>query len=211
MTDNAFLFFAAIIIAVIAQQVLSWLKQHNKKTTYKIVWPVILIYWIGLGLVILVGGVLSLGQDKIPQAVSSIALSVGLTLSGIAQLLERDRLRNVGVGILSIGPIVSGVNFIQSGSPLEGMIFLALGLGILISVAQGWPGGVGQMVIGAVVLGSSAILLINAWRMSATQVDFAAAAVGAIMLMLGLGAIIGGGITVIGSIKKSSVAALPSE
>ncbi len=158
-SDNPLFLFAAIIVGVVTQQVLGWLKQHGKKTAYAIARPVVLIYWIGLGLVMIIGGAVQIDQGHLLPGIGGISLGLGLMLSGLGQTLDRGRLKTVGVVAISAGPMVSGVSFIQSGNALGGMIALALGLGILVSALKGWPGGVGQVVIGAVILGSSVMLL----------------------------------------------------
>jgi hypothetical protein len=157
-TDNTSVFFAAIVVGIVAQQVLAWLKQRDKTTAYTIARPMVLSFWIALGLVMIIGGATQLGEGNLLPGVSGIALGLGLMLSGLGQTLDRSWLKAIGVVVLSIGPVVSGVSFIQSGNDLGGMITLALGLGILVSALKGWPGGVGQVVVGAVILGSSVML-----------------------------------------------------
>ncbi len=210
ITDNPLLLFAAIIVGVVAQQVLGLLKQRGKKTASTIARPVVLIYWLALGLVMLIGGAGQLSRGDLLAGISGVALGLGLMISGFGQTLERDRLRTIGVIAMSTGPVVSGVSFIQSGNALGGMIALALGLGILVSTLKGWPGGVGQMVIGAVILGSSVMLLIGALAMNTAQPDFATGAIGVAMLALGLWVIIGGGMTVIGSVRRPQQATSPA-
>lgn len=206
LTANPLPLFAAIIIGIVAQQVLAWLKQRDRKTAYSIARPVVLIYWIGLGLVMIIGGAGQVSQGDLLTGVSGIALGLGLMLSGLGQALERSRLKTIGVVVLSAGPIIAGIGFIVSSNPLGGMIALALGLGILASALKGWIGGIGQMVVGAVILGSSVMLLIGGLVMGATQADFVTVAIGVAMLVLGLVAIIGGGVTVIDSVRHSTQA-----
>lgn len=204
LTDNSILLFAAIILGVVIQQVLTWLTQHDKKIAYAILSPVAIIYWIVLGV-----AMIARATQSTLNNIGGIALGVGLILSGLGQTFEKSWLRTIGVIVMSVGPVISGVGLIQSGNSLGGMISLTLGLGILVSVVQGWPGGIGQMVIGAVIIGSSAMLLINIWMTSTTQVN--GVVIGVVMLALGLWSITNGGITVIGTIKESSAATLPSD
>lgn len=208
--DNYLILFAAIIIGVAAQQVLAWLKQHGKKTPFTILRPVVLLYWIGLSLAMIIGGVMQLRPDNLLPGIGTIALGVGLMLSGLGQALGQGWLKIIGVVVLATGPIVSGVSFIQSGNALGGMIALALGLGILVSALKGWPGGIGQTVIGAVIFGSSAMLLISSLVMNTMQTDLGNVAIGVAMFVLGLLAIISGAITVIGSIRKPAQSTPPS-
>jgi hypothetical protein len=204
LTDNPLLLFSMIIGGVIAQQFLTWLKQHNKKTAYTIIRPMVLVYWIAFGLGMAIGGVAQLRQGDLLTGIGGLALGMGLMVSGLGQALERVWLRTIGVVMLSIGPVVAGVGFMMSGSPLNGMIALAMGLGILASAVQGWVGGVGQMVIGAVILGSSVMLLIGIFMMNTLSMDFAMAGIGVVMLGLGLWSVISGGMAVMGSLRRLS-------
>jgi hypothetical protein len=108
-------------------------------------------------------------------------------------------------GALPAGQQASG-SFNLKDNALAGLIALALGIGILISALRGWPSGIGQMVVGAVILGSGAMLLISALTLSPGQPDITTLAIGVVMLLLSLWGIIGGALTLIGGLRPAKQA-----
>jgi hypothetical protein len=198
--------FAAIAMVTIAQQMLTWLRRSDRKTAYLVARPVLLIFWLVLGLAMVASSVWQTNHPDPLFAISGIALGMGLTLSGVGQTLERGWLQTIGVPILAAGPLVAGVDFILKDNALAGLIALALGIGILVSALRGWPGGIGQMVVGAVILGSGAMLLISALTLSPGQPDTATLAIGVVMLLLSLWGIVGGALTLIGGLRPAKQA-----
>lgn len=204
LTNNPLPLFAAIMAGIVAQQVLAWLKKRDRKAVYRIARPLVLLYWIGLGLVMMVGGAGEAIRNNVLIGMSEFALGLGLMISGLGQTLDRKWLRTIGITVLAVGPIVAGIGFMVSGNSLSGMIALALGVGILASSLQGWISGIGQMVVGAIVLGSSAMMLIGTFITSTAQPDLTTGVIAAAMFLVGLAAIVGGILAVIGSIRQTA-------
>ncbi|MBN1428116.1 MAG: hypothetical protein JXB07_07000, partial [Anaerolineae bacterium] len=173
------------------------LKQRGKKTAYRIFRPMMLVFWLALGTMMVIGSASQIERGETLAGIGGAALGVGLMLTGLAQTLDWGWLRIIGVIVLATGPILSGVDFIRAGSHLSGMIGIALGVGILISALGGWPGGIGQMMVGAVILGSGVILLLTT-----RPLDTATMAIGVVMLALSLWGIIGGAMTLIGGLRR---------
>jgi hypothetical protein len=80
----------------------------------------------------------------------------------------------------------------------------------IITALTGWMGGIGQMIIGTVFIGSGVMLLIGALLTNTGQIDFANGSIGIVMFLVGLWVIVSGAIMVIGSIRQSAQTIPPS-
>jgi len=197
MANNSLFLFAAILLGAALQQIPIFLKRGGKQRAASHARPLVMGYWLALGVILIVEGATRLSSADVLPGVSSLALGLGLMLAGLGQTLGWAWLRVTGVAIIAVGPTVVGIQFILAGSDLNGLIVLALGLGILVSALRGWIGGIGRMVVGALLLGSGVMLLLEALVQNAVPSDTAVVAIGATLIALSLWGIIGGGLALI--------------
>lgn len=195
--DHSLFLVAAILAGAALQQIPILLaRRGNRRAAFRVRW-LVAGYWLAFGVILIVEGVGRLsGIDRL-TGVSLLAFGLGILLSGPAQALGWAWLRVAGVAIIAVGPVAVGVQFIRAGNGLNGLIALSLGLGILISVARGWVGGIGQIVVGALLMGSGSMLLIEALALRTAPLDTTTATIGVALIVLSLWGIIGGAMTLI--------------
>jgi hypothetical protein len=195
--DSTLFLLGGIILGMVAQQILSWLGRHKKKTAYTILRPIVLGYWVTLSLVIATIGGIQIMHGEILAGIGGMAFGLGLMLARIGQTFDQRWLANTGMVVLAAGPAAGGIGLLQAGDELGGLVALTLGLGILIGRVRGPAGGIGRMVVGAVLAGGGVMLTAGAIVPHPDRPDLAAAVIGMALFLMGLSGIVCGGVALV--------------
>jgi hypothetical protein len=202
MTNNSIFLLTATLLGTALQQIPKFLKQRGRQRAASLTRMLVMGYWLALGIVLTVQGTTLLSSSDTLSGISYLALGLGITLSGLGQVLGRTWLKVAGVAIIAVGPVTAGIQFIQAGSGLNGLITLALGLGVLSSAIPGWGGALGRIMVGALLLGGAAMLLMEALVWSAPPPDPAVVAIGVGLVAFSLWAIVGGGLALFRAVRR---------
>jgi hypothetical protein len=162
LTDRPLLLFALILIGIVGQLALAWLKSRSA-APYRAGQVVLVLFWLALGMVLLVGAWALFGSGETLLALANLALGVGLGVSGVGRALESKVLGTVGVVCLALGPLSVGAYGLVTGQALTGAVSLLIGVGLLLTVLKPPAGSIGQVWMGAVILLSSGLLFLAPW------------------------------------------------